>query len=1028
MELHEHRLDVWRQILRFRYISIAALGVLAMLPVAGPHHWIVAAILLVLVLPFNLLNDVWLRSTGRLRPFIPFTDQLLVVAVVALEPSLLSIGLVVLVAVNATNAVGFGRKVAYPAGALGAAGMLLIAGFQGKAEDLLQVAVFIVCSTFSITVAGSISETEQDIQSKYAELMSGIDVIVWEQITVRPSTLFVNRQAVNVLGFPANRWREPGFWRSHVHPDDVDAAARAYRDNIRRGQSTELEYRMLAADGRVLHMHDRMSVETDSFGQATSVRGVMLDVTAEREAHAQADQYVNVVESIRVALFVFGLRDVNDDDSLGLLAINPAAAAVSGATVEGSVGRLASETLDLPQTDVLIADLADVVRTGGSFVRESFRVDAEGEDDGDTNGRVYTAYAFALPGNAVALSLDDVTERAMAAEVLRRQALHDGLTGLPNRTSLNDRLRAALRVSKIASRPVGLLIMDLDQFKEVNDALGHDHGDRLLIEISRRLQRVLPDADLIARLGGDEFAVLLSDCSEERAVAAAEVVRQTFEQPFQLSGITLQTNASIGIALSPAHAIDAEALAQKADVAMYAAKRGGLGWSLYAPEHDQSSVRRLALLAELRTAINSDQLVLHYQPTLGLAEGRVEAVEALVRWQHPEHGLMAPVEFIELAELSGMIQGLTRWVLEARPPADPGVERPRPRAAGVGQPLRAEPLRPRAGALAQRAARRAWRCGVPAQVGDHGEPAHGRPDARHGGPREDEEPRRVDEHRRLRHGLLVAGVPQEPAHRRAEDRPLVRGQHGPGRRRPDDRAVDDRAEPQPRAGRRGRGRGGRHHAAPPGRDGLRPRPGVPDQPARDGGRARAVARRRGGPAHGPASARPWVNRSRTSAAERRPPNVIPAPVSRVGSPAGDVAAALLGARLAALHAGRVERARDAVRGLGPPVGEHEAVVAELVEAGTTGARGGLGRMGVAVRHDGGPSCSGVVIGWATPAAHHGTWSAPPTGVRMVGAGRQRAVSCTGWRRAPVRRQRTFATGYGFCLVAPMGSPAQFHRA
>jgi diguanylate cyclase (GGDEF)-like protein len=384
----------------------------------------------------------------------------------------------------------------------------------------------------------------------------------------------------------------------------------------------------------------------------------MLDVTAEREARAQADQYVNVVESIRQALFVFGLRDPNEDDSLELLAVNPAAAAVSGATVEGSVGRPASATIDLPEADVLIGDLADVVRTGEPFVREGFRV----EDDPD--GRVYTAYAFALPGNAVALSLDDVTERAMAAEVLRRQALHDGLTGLPNRTSLNDRLRAALRVSKVASRPVGLLIMDLDQFKEVNDALGHDHGDRLLIEISRRLQRVLPDADLIARLGGDEFAVLLSDCSEERAVAAAEVVRQTFEQPFQLSGITLQTNASIGIALSPAHAIDAESLAQKADVAMYAAKRGGLGWSLYAPEHDQSSVRRLALLAELRTAINEDQLVLHYQPTLGLDNGRVEAVEALVRWQHPEHGLMAPVEFIELAELSGMIQALTRWVLK----------------------------------------------------------------------------------------------------------------------------------------------------------------------------------------------------------------------------------------------------------------------------------------------------------------------------------------------------------------------------
>src|SRR5262249_6270494 len=206
------------------------------------------------------------------------------------------------------------------------------------------------------------------------------------------------------------------------------------------------------------------------------------------------------------------------------------AAAISGLTVERAVGRLATEALHFPDIERLVSDLAGVVRTGRSFTLETFRTDDK------TEGRVYDAYAFALPGHAGALSLDDVTERTMAAEVLRRQALHDGLTGLPNRTSLNDHLRAALRQSKLTSQPVGLLIMDLDQFKEVNDALGHDHGDRLLIEISRRLQRVLPGADLIARLGGDEFAVLLPECNEERAVAAAESARHTFERPFQTGG------------------------------------------------------------------------------------------------------------------------------------------------------------------------------------------------------------------------------------------------------------------------------------------------------------------------------------------------------------------------------------------------------------------------------------------------------------------------------------------------------------
>jgi diguanylate cyclase (GGDEF)-like protein len=658
LELHEHQVDIWKQIIFYRYFAVAALGVLALLPVAGDNHWTVAFILLGLALPFNGLNDLWLRRTGQLRPWVAFTDQLLVISVIALDPALLYEGFVTLVAVNATNAVSFGRRVAYPAGAIGAVGITAVALYTGGADMLLLSACFVVSSGFSVTVAGRIAEVEQEVRGQYAELMSGIDVIVWEQITTRPSTLAVNGQAENVLGYPVARWREPHFWRDHVHPDDVEEAARAYRDATRRGQNLDLEYRMISADGRIVHMHDRMRVETDSFGKAIHVRGVMLDVSAEREARAQADQYVNLVESIRLAMFVFGLRDPSDDDSLELLAINPEAAMVSGLHVEGAVGQLAVELLRIPEADRLIADLADVVRTNAGFDRDDFRLDTRPE------ARIYNAHAFALPGNAVALSLDDVTERAMAADVLRRQALHDGLTGLPNRTSLNDRLRIALRHSKQTSKPVGLLIMDLDQFKEVNDALGHDHGDRLLIEISRRLQRVLPGADLIARLGGDEFAVLLTECNEERAVAAAESVRHTFERPFQLGGITLQTNASIGIALSPAHAIDAESLAQKADVAMYAAKRGGLGFSLYAPEHDLSSVRRLALLAELRTAINEDQLVLHYQPTLALGAGLVEGVEALVRWQHPDHGLMPPAEFIELAELSGMIQALTRWVLD----------------------------------------------------------------------------------------------------------------------------------------------------------------------------------------------------------------------------------------------------------------------------------------------------------------------------------------------------------------------------
>ena len=182
--------------------------------------------------------------------------------------------------------------------------------------------------------------------------------------------------------------------------------------------------------------------------------------------------------------------------------------------------------------------------------------------------------------------------------------------------------------------------MDLDQFKEVNDALGHHHGDLLLIELSRRLERLLRECDTIARLGGDEFALLLTtDASRPRRVRRwpRRWSRRSSSRS-RSEGLRLQTNAAIGIALYPDHATDAESLAQRADVAMYQAKRSTSRFAVYAAEHDRSSVRRLTLLSELRRAVERDELLLHYQPSVDLRTGAMVRAEALVRWQHPTRG------------------------------------------------------------------------------------------------------------------------------------------------------------------------------------------------------------------------------------------------------------------------------------------------------------------------------------------------------------------------------------------------------
>jgi diguanylate cyclase (GGDEF)-like protein/PAS domain S-box-containing protein len=250
------------------------------------------------------------------------------------------------------------------------------------------------------------------------------------------------------------------------------------------------------------------------------------------------------------------------------------------------------------------------------------------------------------------------------AEFNRHQALHDSLTGLPNRVLFQDRVRQAILAAQRGGKKVSVLVMDLDRFKEINDTLGHAAGDRFLADAAKRIQGTLRGADSIARLGGDEFGILLHDSTDESVVGAAERIRMAFEEPFSLDGLPLQMEASIGVASYPAHAYDVEGLIQRADVAMYVAKTDGRGWALYDPELDRHEPQRLALISELRRAIDEHELVLHYQPKITLSSGRVDGVEALVRWHHPTRGLIGPDEFIGIAQETSLIKPFTLWVVE----------------------------------------------------------------------------------------------------------------------------------------------------------------------------------------------------------------------------------------------------------------------------------------------------------------------------------------------------------------------------
>lgn len=295
-------------------------------------------------------------------------------------------------------------------------------------------------------------------------------------------------------------------------------------------------------------------------------------------------------------------------------------------------------------------------------------------EDRAVNAMKAGAHDYILKGNLKRLI--PATERELREAIVRqdqriadktiyRLAYIDQVTELPNRVSFHELIDEAITAAKNELRPIALLLMDIDRFKHVNDTLGHDRGDILLKQLGMRLMTVVYSPNTVARIGGDEFGILLPQLSDLNEVQnMVDKIQKLLTPPFMIDGVPISVEASIGIATMPEHADSTHMLLQAADIAMYHAKHMASNYAVYEPKYNLNTPEKLGLMAELREAIERNQLLLHFQPKLELSTNRIIGVEALVRWEHPRLGLLYPDQFILAAEQTGLISPLTGWVLE----------------------------------------------------------------------------------------------------------------------------------------------------------------------------------------------------------------------------------------------------------------------------------------------------------------------------------------------------------------------------